>query len=205
MHQRPPIPGGGRRTGDWRRRAVVSSSHSRLRLPVAIAMSMVRLTKHPGPVGGTDYVYSAQTGIQITVPVPPPGFTPLAATAAQLSQYGYPPEPTPTEQGPWRAAMKAATSEPTPNLVFAAGGPQFATPPVRTSGATAPSPTFGADAAWAGWYDYNNSAGSAHLLLNALCPERSWRGLLLPGRLDNGAACATNRHRLAVLLQRWDR
>jgi hypothetical protein len=42
------------------------------------------------PGGGTTYNYDEGNGVVVSVPVPPTGFDPLTATAAQLAEYGIP-------------------------------------------------------------------------------------------------------------------
>src|SRR5438093_8674568 len=45
------------------------------------------------PGGGASYNYTVD-GVSVSYPVPPQGFSPLAATDQQLSEYGFPPRPT---------------------------------------------------------------------------------------------------------------
>jgi hypothetical protein len=67
--------------------------------------------------GGEKYVYSID-GIDNVFPVPPSGFNPLTATAAQLEEYGFPPKPIdPTDLQNWTEIMKNYKETVTPGKI----------------------------------------------------------------------------------------
>ncbi len=79
----------------------------------------------PLPGGGRDYVYQVGSA-EVQFPVPPRGFDPLNARAAQLQGYGFQPRP----QGgvaltAWDQIMADCKSTPTPSIAL---GPRMSTP-----------------------------------------------------------------------------
>ena len=74
--------------------------------------------------GATSYTYSVAGLADVSVVIPPAGFSPALATDGQLQDYGFPPRPS---NGPqleaWMEAMRAARVAPAPNLTFIQGSP----------------------------------------------------------------------------------
>lgn len=78
------------------------------------------------PDGGIVTTYAFPDGEVMTVPTPPPGFDPLTATDAQLTEYGFPLPPSEaSDHAEWAAAMAAFTSDdpPTGPLQVELGSP----------------------------------------------------------------------------------
>ncbi len=68
------------------------------------------------PGGGKLYVYDVK-GRTLEYPVPPKGFHPLAASAEQLAEYGFPPRPTdPAALAEWKSTWSAYRTTPVPDL-----------------------------------------------------------------------------------------
>ena len=75
------------------------------------------------PGGGTSYAYNLN-GSTVTFYVPPAGFDPATATAAQLNEYGFPPQPTdPGALKLWQQEMSnwQGTTPPPPFLTETSG------------------------------------------------------------------------------------
>lgn len=109
----------------------------------------------PLPGGGSAYNYSIN-GTTVTFPVPPAGFNPLTASAAQLAEYGFQPQP-PVDSpnyASWHEAMSNYRTTPVPDIsTLNTQTSSLASQPGTggTSGATY------ATSAWAGWIAHASS------------------------------------------------
>jgi len=116
----------------------------------AIAAGVIGLTETPMSGGGTLYTYTSASdpGSSVEVPLPAAGFQPLTASAAQLAEYGFPPEPlTPGDaQSEWRQAMSDYRSRSVPDFSVTVDPPGFGT-----------GPTFDP---WSGWAAENTTGGT---------------------------------------------
>ena len=92
--------------------------------------------------GGTLYSYDLD-GMTLNAPVPPNGFQPLTASAAQLAEYDFPPRPSsPADLATWQNEMSYATTPTVPNPSLGIGCSQ--------------NTTF-VNGSWSGWNGLNSS------------------------------------------------
>jgi hypothetical protein len=82
--------------------------------------TVYQATVSPLPGGGEQYSYSGQNGIFASTAMPPSGFDPTTASAAQLAEYGYPPRPAPPQSdATWTEMVSIPRSQPEPFLAQA--------------------------------------------------------------------------------------
>ena len=89
----------------------------------ALAAGALDESLTPLPDGGTEYSYwvPADPSSVVNVPIPPAGFTPVDASAAQLAEYGFPVRPTDsTALATWTQEMSTYQTRlvPDPTLDF---------------------------------------------------------------------------------------
>lgn len=129
-----------------------SGRHTQCVGPLMPAPSHVdALTSKPLAGGGKAYVYQIG-GTQLTFPVPPPGFSPVSATNAQLREYGMPPRPiTAPGLASWTRMMATYRRTPVPDIEVMTKAWDPSAQPTTSSPVGAAS-----NSHWSGWLGDSN-------------------------------------------------
>ncbi len=146
------------------------------------ATPLVATAVKPLAGGGAAYQYSVD-GATVTLPVPPAGFDPLHASAAQLAEYGFQPQPPSNSPAyaSWFATMSSYRSTPAPNIAVDNSPPN----PLQSQSGSAASSSGATyfNGAWAGWVA---SASSNHYVATQMDLTEPSVTTVCPG--TNGAA-----------------
>ena len=141
---------------------------------------LASITDMKGCGGLYTYNIPNNGGIQ-EFPVPPTGFQPLTATAAQLAEYDFPPMPgtsQPQALQQWKTQMAAYKSTPTPDPIQGCGSPDALTKPGTPSllGTISNALFSIIDEGTYSGYDVSDSADTSHYVaVQGDFVQPSWR------------------------------
>jgi hypothetical protein len=164
----------------------------------AIADGYLTETTVPLNGGGVSNNYQTSSGQSFSIANPPAGFSPLTASPAQLTEYGFPARPSGgTALQNWLTAMSDYTGTPTPQLVFKIGNdqainssepvPSSSPSPASYSGASPAGPPFSStilDGSNWGGYVSANSNDTAFVGVQGTTSVPQWATPYCPNNSD---------------------